>query len=269
MNGLFEHARNTLITYGPNVVAAVVIFIVGWLVAKASRRLLRGLMTRRRVDPTLIGFFCSLLYIALMALVVISTLARLGVNTTSFAAVIAAAGLAIGLALQGSLGNFASGVLLIFFRPFKVGDFIEAGGIAGIVQEIQVFSTRLCTPDNKTITVPNAAITGGTIINYSANNTRRVDLVFGISYADDIRKAKQILENIMARDGRVLKDPAPMIAVFELAESSVNIAVRPWVKAADYWGVLCDVTEAVKLEFDAAGVSIPFPQRDVHVHQAA
>jgi small conductance mechanosensitive channel len=208
-------------------------------------------------------------YMGIMALVVISALGQLGVNTTSFAAIIAAAGLAIGFALQGSLGNFAAGIMLIIFRPFKAGDFVEAGGVAGVVEDVQIFATKIRTGDNKEITVPNGAITGSSIVNYSAKPTRRVDMVFGIGYDDDIKRAKEILEQVVTSDQRVLSDPAPTIAVSELADSSVNFVVRPWVNSGDYWPVLFDITENVKLEFDKQSVSIPFPQTDVHVHQSA
>jgi small conductance mechanosensitive channel len=203
----------------------------------------------------------------LMALVVISALGQIGVNTTSFAAIIGAAGLAIGFALQGSLSNFAAGVMLIIFRPFKAGDFVEAGGVAGVVEDVQVFATVIRTGDNKEITVPNSSITNGSITNYSAKPTRRVDMVFGIGYGDDIKQAKQILHDLVAADPRILADPPVTIAVSELADSSVNFVCRPWVNSGDYWPVLFDITENVKLEFDKNGISIPFPQTDVHVHQ--
>jgi small conductance mechanosensitive channel len=204
-----------------------------------------------------------------LTMVIIAALGRLGVNTSSFVAVIAAAGLAIGFALQGSLANFAAGVMLIFFRPFKVGDYVEAGGVSGTVEEVQIFMTALKTPDNKAVVVPNSSITGGNIVNYSAKPIRRVDLVMGIGYGDDIKRAKQVLEQVVSEDDRVLDDPAPTIAVLELADSSVNFAVRPWVRTPDYWSVYFDLTERIKLEFDARGISIPFPQRDVHLHEVA
>jgi small conductance mechanosensitive channel len=269
METVIESIRNFVVAHGPAVLKAVVVLVVGWLVARFLRGLVRRLMVRGGVDPTLIGFCASITYIGLMVLVVVSALGKLGVQTTSFVAVIAAAGLAVGFALQGSLGNFAAGVLLITFRPFKVGDFIEAGGISGAVEEIQVFATTLKTPDNKAITVPNGAITGGNIINYSAKPVRRVDMVFGIGYGDDIKRAKEVIQGVLTGDSRILKEPEPTIAVSELADSSVNIVVRPWVKTADYWGVFFDITEAVKLEFDAQGITIPYPQQDVHMHQAA
>ena len=269
MATLLENIRNFVETHGSIALKALVILVVGWLVAKFLKALVRKLMVRSGVDPTLIGFCASITYIGLMALVVITALGKLGVPTGSFIAVIGAAGLAIGFALQGSLGNFAAGVLLIVFRPFKVGDFIEAGGTSGTVEELQVFATTLNTPDNKAITVPNAAITGGNIINYSAKPIRRVDLVFGVGYGDDIKRGKEVINSILTKDDRILKEPEPTIAVSELADSSVNIVVRPWVKTADYWGVFFDITEAVKLEFDAQGITIPYPQQDVHMHEAA
>ena len=269
METLLDRAKELVANYGPSVLAAVVTFIIGWIVAKVLTGVLRRVMVRSRVDDTLTSFCTNMLYMALMTLVVISAVAKLGVATTSFVAVIGAAGLAIGFALQGTLGNFAAGVMLIIFRPFKAGDYVEAAGTSGTVEELQVFATTLKTPDNKTITIPNAGITSGNIVNYSTKPIRRVDMVFGVGYGDDIRKAKQILADILAKDARVLKDPEPTIAVSELADSSVNFVVRPWVNTADYWGLLFDVTEAVKLEFDAQGITIPFPQQDVHMHQVA
>jgi len=206
-------------------------------------------------------------YIALLVFVVLAALGQLGIQTTSFIAVIGAAGLAIGLALQGSLANFAAGFLMIIFRPFKVGDYIEGAGVAGTVETIQIFTTQLQTPDNKTVIIPNAGLTAGNITNYSAKGTRRVDLVFGIGYGDDIDKARTIMEDILAKDERILKDPAPKIAVVELADSSVNFVVRPWVKSENYWDVYFDTTENIKKSFDAQGISIPFPQRDVHMYE--
>jgi small conductance mechanosensitive channel len=226
-------------------------------------------MIKRGVDAMLASFMSSIAYILAAAFIVIAALGHLGIQTTSLVAIIGAAGLAIGLALQGSLANFASGVMIIAFRPFKVGDFVEAGGAVGVVEGIQIFSTQMKTGDNKTIIIPNANITNSNITNYSTKDTRRVDLVFGIGYDDDIKKAKQILEDIVTNDERILKDPAPVVAVSELADSSVNFIVRPWVNAADYWAVYWDLTETVKLVFDKEGISIPYPQQDVHMHQAA
>lgn len=269
MNAVRDAIANVLETWGPPALTALLTLVIGWVIARILRGVLRRAMNRGKVDPTLTGFSVNLFYMALMALVVITALGKLNVPTASFVAVIGAAGLALGFALQGSLGNFASGVMLILFRPFRVGDYIEAGGTSGSVEEIQVFATTLKTPDNKKIVVPNGAITAANIVNYSAKPVRRVDMVFGIGYSDDIAKARQIISDILAKDDRVLRDPEPTIAVCELADSSVNLAVRPWVNTPDYWGVLFDVTEAVKLEFDKQGVSIPFPQQDVHMHQVA
>ena len=269
MEELSGQTQTYLVAYGIPLLKALAVLVIGYFVAKIITGLIRRAMQRSQVDSTLIGFVGNLTYMALMVLVVISALGQLGVNTTSFAAVIGAAALAIGFALQGSLANFAAGVMLILFRPFKAGDFIEAGGVAGIVEEVQVFATVMRTGDNKRVIVPNGSITGGSITNYSANDKRRVDMVFGIGYGDDIAKAKQILTSIIEEDSRILKDPAPTIAVSELADSSVNFVVRPWCATGDYWAVMFDTTEKVKLQFDAAGVSIPFPQTDVHVHNAA
>lgn len=252
-----------------NIISAAVIFAAGWWFAKQLRNFIVSVMEKKQVDPMLISFTSNVAYFALVLFVIMATLGQLGIQTTSFIAIIGAAGLAIALSLQDSLANFASGVMIIFFRWFKVGDFIEAGGTSGIVEGIQIFSTQMRTPDNKVIIVPNSNITGGNIVNYSAKNQRRVDMVFGISYDDDIRKAKQILQEIIEKDVRVLGDPAPVIAVSELGDSSVNIICRPWVKSDDYWPFFWETTEAVKLRFDEEDISIPYPQRDVHLHQVA
>lgn len=266
---LLERFQEWLGDIGPVVLEALLILLLGWIVSRIITRIVRGVMRKARVEPTLVGFLGNLTFALLMTMVVISAVQKLGVHTTSFVAVLGAAGLAIGFALQGSLANLAAGVMLILFRPFKAGDYVEAGGVSGAVTEVQIFATVLQTPDNKRVIVPNSSITDNTITNYSANDTRRVDLVFGIGYGDDIQKAKQVLEEVLAQDTRVLKDPAPTVAVSELADNSVNFVVRPWVRTADYWGVLFDVTEAVKQRFDAENISIPFPQRDVHLHQVA
>jgi small conductance mechanosensitive channel len=214
----------------------------------------------------LTGFVANLSYAGLIAFVIIAALNKLGVQTASFIAVVGAAGLAIGLALQGSLANFAAGVLMIIFRPFRAGDFIEGAGTAGTVEEVQIFTTQLKTPDNKTIIIPNANILGDNIVNYSTKGSRRVDMVFGIGYEDDIDKARGIILDILQNDQRVYKDPAPVAYLSELADSSVNFTVRCWSKADDYWDVFFETTEKVKKRFDAEGVSIPFPQRDVHLY---
>ena len=203
---------------------------------------------------------------ALIIFVVIAALGQLGIQTASFVAIVGAAGLAIGLALQGSLANFAAGVLILIFRPFEVGDFVEVAGVSGAVQNIQIFTTERHTPDNKKVIVPNGGVISGNITNYSANNTRRVDLVFGIGYSEDIDVAKTLLQTVLAAEPKVLQDPEPTIGVVELADSSVNLVCRPWVNTADYWDVYFNVTEAVKKALDAGGISIPFPQRDLHLH---
>ena len=254
--------------YGLRIVLAVVIFVVGKWVAGLVRGMCRKGMERGKVDPVLVGFLSSIAYYALMVAVVIAAISQLGIQTTSFVAVLGAAGLAIGFALQGSLSNFASGVLIILFRPFKVGDVVEAGGVTGVIDEIGILTTHMHSPDNKAIIVPNSQVMSGQIVNFNARGTRRCDMVFGISYGDDIDKAKAILKEIIDADARCLKDPAPQIALSELADSSVNFVVRPWVNAIDYWGVFFDTHEAVKKRFDAENVCIPFPQRDVHLYQA-
>jgi len=256
-----------LTVFGLKIIAAIVIFIVGRWVAKFFRNLTRKLMIKGDVDVTLVSFAGNLIYVALLAFVIIAALGQLGIQTTSFIAILGAAGLAVGLALQGSLANFAAGVLMVIFRPFQVGDFIEGAGVAGTVEEIQIFTTQLKTPDNKTIIIPNAKMTEGNITNYSNKGTRRVDLIFGIGYGDDIDKARNLIQDELSREKRILPEPAPQIVVVELAESSVNFAVRPWVNAGDYWNVYFDLTENVKKRFDAEGITIPFPQRDIHVYE--
>ncbi len=250
-----------------NIAAAVAIFILGKWLAKLLVRFTNKLLRRSKVDETLIGFLGNIVYALALTLVIIASLSKLGINTTSLAAVLAAAGLAIGLSLQGSLSNFAAGVMLISFRPFKKGDYVEAAGSAGTVDDISIFTTTLKTPDNRVLIVPNKNILDNNIINYSTMDTRRVDMVFGIGYDDDLKKAKTILMEELENDDRVLSDPAPVVVVGELADSSVNFLVRPWTKSEDYWATKWDLTERIKLRFDAEGISIPFPQRDLHVYQ--
>ena len=264
---LIAKGYDLVTVFGVKILAALAVFIIGRWVVKYLRNLTERLMGKRNVDVTLAKFIANMTYVALLTFVILAALGMLGVQTTSFIAVIGAAGLAIGLALQGSLANFAAGVLMIIFRPFKVGDFIEGAGVAGIVEEVQIFTTRLATPDNKTIIIPNAKLTSDNIINYSAKGTRRADMVFGIGYEADIDKARDIITGILSNDERVLKDPPIQVAVSALADSSVNFVARAWVNAGDYWGVVFDTTEAVKKRFDAEGVSIPFPQRDVHIYE--
>ena len=252
-------------TYGLSILAAVVIFIVGKWIARIISNAIDKLLIKQKVDPSLSSFAKNLIYYALVAFVAIAALSKLGIQTASFIAVLGAAGLAVGMALQGSLSNFAAGVMILVFRPFKVGDFVSAGGAAGTVKEIQIFNTILGSPDNVKVIVPNAQITSGDIKNYSANSTRRVDLVIGVSYSDDLQKTRKVLEEVLASEAAVLKDPAPTIAVSELADSSVNFVVRPWVKSGDYWPTYFSLTEKIKNELDRNGISIPFPQRDIHV----
>ena len=216
----------------------------------------------------LVRFLSSILRWVLLLFVIIAALSLLGIDTTSLIALLGAAGLAIGLSLQSSLSNFAAGVMIIVFRPFNKGDFVEVAGATGVIDNINIFTTTMTTPDNKEVIVPNGSILASNITNYSARDTRRVDMVFGISYDDDLRKAKKLLEEIIAGDDRVLADPAPVVALSELADSSVNFIVRPWAKAEDYWGLMWDTTEAVKLRFDEAGISIPYPQMDVHMDKS-
>ncbi len=248
---------------------ALVIFIVGRMVVRVICRVARKAMLKSNLDSMLADFLVTILNTLLLLVVVIAALNQLGVDTTSMIALIGAAGLAVGLALQGTLANFAAGVMLIVFRPFVNGNFIEAAGCSGVVEKITIFSTFIKTTDNKQIIVPNGAIYGGTITNFSAKETRRVDLVFGIGYGDDLLKAKQIIEQIISEDSRILADPAPAVVLGELADSSVNINVRPWVKSDDYWPVRADMLERVKLAFDDQGVSIPYPQMDVHLNKGA
>lgn len=267
MEDLISKVWELLTIYGLKVIAAIVVFIAGRWIAKGLTKIAENVMNKKQVEPTIVSFAANMTYIALLVFVVLAALGQLGIQTTSFIAVIGAAGLAIGLALQGSLANFAAGFLMIIFRPFKVGDYIEGAGVTGTVEAIQIFTTQLQTPDNKTVIIPNAALTADNITNWSIKGTRRVDLVMGIGYGDDIDKAKKIMADVLEKDERILKDPAPKIAVVELADSSVNFVVRPWVKVEDYWDVYFDTTENIKKSFDDQGISIPFPQRDVHMYE--
>jgi small conductance mechanosensitive channel len=250
--------------YGLKIVAALLIFFIGKWAVKKLTAVSKKLMDKAKVDKTLIEFGSSLIYFMLMLMVVLASLNSLGINTTSFVAVFGAAGLAVGLALSGSLANIGGAVLIIIFRPFKVGDVIEAGGATGTVEDVNLFSTILTPPDKRTIIIPNSAIVGGNITNFSNRAQRRVDHVFGIGYDDDLKLAKDTLMDIMLADERVLRDPAPFVAVGELADSSVNFVFRAWVQSADYWDVYFDMLEKVKLTFDEKGISIPYPQMDVH-----
>ncbi|MCK5002605.1 MAG: mechanosensitive ion channel [Gammaproteobacteria bacterium] len=248
-----------------NITMAIIIFVVGKFAIGVVTSLVRKLMSKAKLDNILVDFISSIIKTILLLFVVIASLNQLGVDTTSLIALIGAAGLAIGLSLQSTLQNLAAGVMLIIFRPFKGGDFIDAGGVMGTVEKINIFNTVMRTGDNREIIVPNGSIYGGTITNYSARETRRVDMVFGIGYNDDLRKAKDIIKGILDADERVLSDPEPLVAVAELADSSVNFNVRPWCKSGDYWDIYYDTHENIKLTFEEAGISIPYPQMDVHM----
>ena len=251
--------KDVVMDYAPKVIAALVILIVGLFVINMFVKLAKRLMKKREIDDTLQKFLGNLLGWTLKILLFVVVASKLGLETTSFAAIIGAAGLAIGLALQGSLSNFAGGVLIMIFKPFKIGDFIEAQGVMGTVKEIQIFTTQLQTPGNKLAIVPNGSLSNGNIINYSAEEKRRVDMVFGVSYDADIKQTKDVLMNLLTSHPKVLKDPAPMVKVLELADSSVNFAVRPWVNTPDYWDVFFDMQENGKEALDAAGIEIPYP----------
>lgn len=266
-NGLAEKATEWVATYGMRVIGALLILLIGLWAAKLVRRVIARMMERSKLEPMLVSFVSSLAYCGMVVFVVIAALEKLDVKTTSFVAILGAAGLAVGLALQGSLANFASGVLIVIFKPFKVTDFIEAAGVKGIVQDMHIFTTTLNTPDNKKVIIPNAKLTADNITNYSAYDKRRVDLTAGISYGDDIDKARASIEAVLAENTKILRDPAPKIAVVEMADSSVNFVVRPWTRSETYWDVYFEVTEGIKKRFDADGISIPFPQRDVHVYE--
>lgn len=265
---MVEILENWIIPYGLKILYAILIYIIGCIAARIIRTILGNILKKKQVDPTLVSFATSLTYMGIMIFVIIAAISKLGIQTASFVAVVGAAGLAIGLALQGSLANFAAGVLMIIFKPIRVGDYIEGAGIAGSVSEIGIFTTILKTPDNKKVIIPNAKITSDYILNYTAEDCRRVDIVAGVSYSDDIDKVKKVLKEILENNEKVLKDPAPTIGVLELADSSVNFAVRPWVKTPDYWDVFFATQESIKKRFDAEGISIPFPQQDVHLHKS-
>jgi len=252
-------------TYSVKLIGAIIIFVIGkWLATKISK-IITKLLEKNSVDTTLVNFLENIIYYTLLIVVIIAVAGQLGINTTSFLTIVGAAGLAIALALKDSLSNFASGVMLIMFRPFSVGDFINTGGVTGNVVSIALFNTTLHTPDNQKVIVPNSAITSNVITNVTANDTRRVDLVIGIGYDDDIKKAKDVLNRVIQEEERVLDTPEATIAVSELADSSVNFVVRPWTKTDDYWGVYFGLTEKIKIAFDKEGISIPYPQQDVHM----
>jgi small conductance mechanosensitive channel len=256
-------------TWGLRVVGALALLIVGRILAGAVRRSARRALERGNADPSLVPFLCSLAYYLTLAVVVVAVLNLFGIETASLIAILGAASLAVGLALQGTLSSFSAGVMLLVFRPFKVGDFVEVAGIAGSVSEIGVFSTTVNTGDNVRIIVPNSKIYGDVVKNYSANDTRRNDIVLGVGYGDDLGRAIETVQRVLKEEARVLEDPAPLVAVAELADSSVNLVVRPWCASSDYWPLRFDLTRRLKEEIERAGCSIPFPQRDVHVHQVS
>lgn len=268
-SGALDFLKTNGPAYGLKVVMAIVILLVGRVVAGSLRGALGKVMKVRHVDPSLIGFVGSLAYFTIIAFTVVAVIGQFGVQTASFVALLGAAGFAVGMALQGTLGNFASGVMILLFRPFKAGDFIEAAGVMGSVQEIQIFSTTLSTPDNVKIVVPNGSLFGGIIKNYNGYETRRLDMVMGIGYGSDIDRAMAIIKDLLGKDERVLADPAPVVAVAELANSSVNIVIRPWVMSGDYWNLKFDFQKSCKEAFDAAGIEIPFPQSVVHLSKVA
>ncbi len=253
--------------WGLSVIGAMALLIVGRMVAGWVRRSVVKALTKAKTDVSLIPFLSSMTYYLVLGVVLIAVLSLFGIETTSLVAVFGAAGLAVGLALQGTLSNFSAGVMLLIFRPIGVGDFVEVAGASGTVAEISIFSTILNTGDNVRVTIPNAQVFGNVVKNYSANATRRIDLVMGISYNDDIAKAIEVIERVITSDARTLRDPAPTVAVSELADSSVNLVVRPWCKKEDYWALRWDLTRALKEQLEENGCSIPYPQRDVHVLQ--
>ncbi len=250
---------------GFRILESVLLLLIGLWLARKLSNLLEHRLFRTRIDPTIGPFLKNLVYYLLLTAVVVATLGHLGLNVTSFLAVLGAAGLAIGLALKDSLSNFAAGLMLLFFRFFTVGDYVTVAGTSGTVNSVNIFNTELTTPDNQAVFVPNSSIIGNVIVNVTRNPTRRLDLVFGIGYADDIEKAKALLTDIITAEPRVLQEPAPVIAVSDLGESSVDIVARPWVNGSDYWGVRFDLIERVKKAFDENKITIPFPQRDVHI----
>ncbi|MCT7943400.1 mechanosensitive ion channel family protein [Shewanella holmiensis] len=269
LEGLMQQAPEFIMAYGLKALAALVIFIIGKYFAGVAKRLTDKVLSSRKVDQTVVSFVANLAWAIVFVFTIIATLGQIGVQTASLVAVIGAAGLAVGLALQGSLSNFASGVLMVLFRPCRVGDFVEAAGVAGVVDEITIFSTKLRTGDNKLIIAPNSAIMNGTITNYSALEKRRIDLVIGVSYASDIAKTKKVIAEVLDNNAFVLKDPDYTIGLAELADSSINFVVRPWVSTDDYWPARFEVLEQIKNALDAADIEIPFPQMDLHVKELA
>ncbi|HKL67106.1 MAG TPA: mechanosensitive ion channel domain-containing protein [Bacteroidales bacterium] len=265
--GLIDNIANLATTYGLKLILAILVLIVGLIVIRSITKGATRLMKKRNVDDSLVPFLRSMISVSLKVLLIISIMTMVGIQMTSFIAVIGAAGLAVGLALQGTLQNFAGGVIILLFKPYKVGDYITTQGHSGTVKEIQIFTTILTTPDNQTIIIPNSPIATNSLTNYSTQDTRRVDFTFGIGYQDDIDKARSIINGIINNDDRIMKDPEPMIKVSNLGDSSVDLATRVWVKSGDYWNVFFDMNEKVKKTFDIEGISIPFPQQDVHLYK--
>ncbi|WP_431157430.1 mechanosensitive ion channel family protein [Winogradskyella poriferorum] len=256
-----DEGYNLIVDFGPKIIGAILIWIIGSWVIRVIKNVLKKTLNKGNYDESLKKFLLNLVSWALKVILIVVILGTVGVETTSFAAILAAAGLAIGMALQGSLANFAGGVLIMIFKPFKIGDLIEAQGEIGVVKEIEIFTTKLTGITNREIIIPNGSLSNGNIINYSSEGTRRVDLVFGVSYDANIKETKEVLLNVLTSHDKVLKDPAPAVTVLELADSSVNFAVRPWCKVEDYWDVYFDVTENVKIELDKAGIEIPYPHQ--------
>ncbi len=266
MSKIIDTITFFITNYSLKIVGAILILIIGKWLSRYLSKLLGKILEKNKVEKTLTSFLGNITYYSLLLMVLIAAAGQLGINTTSFLTIVGAAGLAVGLALKDSLSNFASGVMLILFRPFKVGDYVTAGGQSGTVESIDIFNTVLKTPDNQIVIVPNSSITADVITNVNAKPTRRIDLVVGIGYDDNIGEAKRVLEDLIKADSRILSDPAPTIAVSELADSSVNFVVRPWVKTGDYWTVRFDLTEKIKLTFDEKSISFPYPQQDVHMY---
>ena len=261
-----EKATEFIMTYGPKLIGAIIVWFIGNLIVKGLTKTFGKMLDKNNTDASLKPFLTSLIGALLKTMLIISVLGMLGIEMTSFIAILGAAGLAVGMALSGTLQNFAGGVMILLFKPFKVGDVIDAQGYVGSVSEIQIFNTILKTPDNKTIIIPNGGLSTGSMINFSTEEKRRVDWTIGIGYGDDVDKAKAVIKKMCDEDSRILKDPEVFIAVSELADSSVNFVVRAWVKASDYWGVYFDMNENVYKTFNKEGLNIPFPQMDVHLH---
>ncbi|MGS0679648.1 mechanosensitive ion channel family protein [Shewanella sp. 125m-7] len=267
LQGLMDQAPELIVTYGMKILFAIIIFVIGKFLSNIAKKLTTKILNKRKVDTTVVSFVSNMAWALVFVFTIVATLGQIGVQTASLVAVIGAAGLAVGLALQGSLSNFAAGVLMVLFRPCRVGDYVEAAGISGTVDEITIFSTRLLTPDNKVVIAPNSAMMHGNIVNYSAMETRRLDLVIGVSYDANLAETKKVLAGILENSQYVLKDPGYTVAVSELADSSVNFVVRPWVNSSDYWPAHFEILEQIKVALDEAGIGIPYPQMDLYVKE--